>query len=95
MRMQGSEVSGESVEQTLGDPAAKCVPRDEGYSVAATRKRRPRLARQPVDLKHERVWLADAQRREAGVPHPLGDARSAVGAGATCLNTMAWSGGFE
>jgi hypothetical protein len=95
VRMQGSEVSGESVEQTLGDPAAKCVPRDEGYSVAATRKRRPRLARQPVDFKHEGVWLADAQRREAGVPHPLGDARSAIGAGATCLNTMAWSGGFE
>jgi hypothetical protein len=68
VRMQGSEVSGESVEQTLGDPAAKCVPRDEGYSVAATRKRRPRLARQPVDFKHEGVWLADAQRREAGVP---------------------------
>ena len=58
MRMQGSEVSGESVEQTLGDPAAKCVPRDEGYSVAATRKRRPRLARQPVDFKHgEGMWL--------------------------------------
>jgi hypothetical protein len=59
VRMQGSEVSGQGVKQSLGGHAAKRVSGDEGYSVAATRKRRPRLARQLVDFKHEEgVWLA-------------------------------------
>jgi hypothetical protein len=59
VRIQGSEVSGQGVKQRLGGPAAKRVSGDEGYSVAATRNSRPRLARQPTDFKHEEgVWFA-------------------------------------
>lgn len=56
VRIHGSEVFGQSVEQSLGGPAAKCVSGDEGCSVAAIRKRRPRLARQPVDFERGCGW---------------------------------------
>jgi hypothetical protein len=50
---QGSEVSGQSVEQRRGCQAAKCLYGFEGPALAATRKRQPHLSRQQVDFKHE------------------------------------------
>jgi hypothetical protein len=59
VRMQGSEVSDQSVEQSPGGYAARSVSGDVGCSVAATRERRPQLARRAVAFKHEGgVWLA-------------------------------------
>jgi hypothetical protein len=68
-----------------GGHAAKSVSGDEACSVAATRDRRPQLARQPVDVKHDAgVWLAkqpfvetpngarpDYPNRQAGTASPL------------------------
>jgi hypothetical protein len=92
VRIQGSEVSGQSVEQCPCGQAAKSVSGDEGCSMAATRKRRPQL----VDFKHEgasgwpRTHLSRRPRRAAEPRHPPGINRFAIGAAAACL--LRWLG---
>jgi hypothetical protein len=96
VRIQWSEISGQGVEQSLGGYAAKCVSGDEGYSVAATRKTRSQLSRQPVDFKHEGSWSAKEvfvethNGAQPGHPQPPGRNRPAIGAAATCL--IRWLG---
>ncbi len=59
VRNQGSEVSGQGVEQGLGGQTAKSLQGYEWRTLAATRKRQPQLSRQPIDSKHGGgVWLA-------------------------------------
>jgi hypothetical protein len=59
VRIQGSDVSDQRVDKA---PAARPRKADEGCSVAATRERRPQLARQPVNLKHEGGRLVPTAR---------------------------------
>jgi len=101
VRIQGREVYGQSVEQSLGGHAAKSVSGDEGCFVAAIRKRRPQLSRQPVAFKREGdVWIA----KEPFVETPNGTKpgfpptrREALRhwRGRHLPNTTAWSRGFE
>jgi hypothetical protein len=85
VRIQGSDVSDQRVDKA---PAARPRKADEGCSVAATRERRPQLARQPVNLKHEGGRLVP--RRATGPPHPPGMNRFAIGAAAAWL--IRWVG---
>jgi hypothetical protein len=96
VRIQGSEVFDQRGEQCPGGQAAESVSGDEGCSVAATRERRPQLARQPVNLKHEGEsgWPRTHLSRRPTARSPAAPSARheplAIGAAAACL--MRWLG---
>jgi hypothetical protein len=94
VRNQGSEVSGQSVEQSRGDAAKGCLEM-KGVRDDKPQETTP-LSAQPVDFKREGgrlvcqgPFVETPNGREAGLPHPPGRGdRSAIDA-AALANTMA------